>query len=92
MEIFLQGITLDELVSKIRLALLKDEKREEPFPKIGGLELAEKITGLSRPTLYRLTSTREIPHSKKGRKLYFRSADLEAWINSGERKVKSLSK
>lgn len=37
-------------------------------------------TGLSRGHLYRLTSTRAIPHSKRCRKLYFDKAELDRWM------------
>ena len=38
------------------------------------------ITGLSRGHLYSLTSNRQIPYYKKGRKLYFKKSELEDWM------------
>mgnify|MGYP002336330502 CR=1 FL=1 len=38
-------------------------------------------------TLYEKTSRKLIPHFKKGNKLYFNRAELEAWVNEG--KIKS---
>ncbi len=44
---------------------------------------AAKITGLAMNTLYDKTHRREIPHYKKGKRLYFRPAELIAWIANG---------
>jgi excisionase family DNA binding protein len=44
---------------------------------------ALEFTGLSRAQLYRLTSRKEIPHSKPGGKLiYFLKKDLESYMMS----------
>ena len=44
------------------------------------LEEAALLTGFSTGHLYRLTSTRKIPHFKKSRKLYFKKSELEEWM------------
>ena len=54
-------------------------------PELGGIELAQEITRLSKPRLYALVSARGIPHAKRGNKLYFNRADLLAWVNAGKR-------
>ena len=41
---------------------------------------AALFTGLSVGHIYRLTSGKKIPHFKKQRKLYFKKAELEAWM------------
>lgn len=43
---------------------------------------AEEITGYKRNTIYKLTSTNQIPFIKRpgGRKLYFSRKALETWI------------
>ncbi|TYZ10593.1 helix-turn-helix domain-containing protein [Hymenobacter lutimineralis] len=55
--------------------------------EVGGLELAQQVTGLSKNTLYALVSKRGIPHSKRGNKLYFNRAELLAWVAEGDREV-----
>ena len=55
--------------------------------EIGGIELAEKITGLKKQTIYGLVSERKIPHSKRGKRLYFSRKDLLDWIKKGKRKT-----
>lgn len=46
------------------------------------LDLDETViyTGFSKGYLYRMTSERQIPHYKKNRKLYFKKAELDAWM------------
>lgn len=44
------------------------------------IEEAALFTGLSIGHIYRLTSGKKIPHFKKQRKLYFKKAELEAWM------------
>ena len=46
------------------------------------LEDAQLITGLSKSTLYRLTCSKKIPHSKRGNTLYFDKKELEEWLMS----------
>lgn len=58
---------------------------------IGGLALAREITRLSESRIYALVSTRQIPHSKRGNKLYFNRAELLAWVATGSRNGKEAS-
>lgn len=58
------------------------------MPEIGGIELAQKITRLSRSRLYALVSARQIPHAKRGNKLYFTRTELQAWIILGKRNIR----
>ncbi len=56
-----------------------------PAPEVGGIELAQQVTRLSKPRLYALVSARGIPHAKRGNKLYFNRAELLAWVQEGQR-------
>lgn len=47
-------------------------------------EAAELLT-LAPPTIYAMVGRREIPHYKKGNRLYFSRADLTAWVKSGRK-------
>ena len=51
-------------------------------------EGALKLTGYAAPTLYAKTAKGEIPHFKKGRKLFFKRSELIKWIEEGRRKTK----
>lgn len=67
---------LDRLLNKQPAALA---------PEVGGIELAQQVTRLSKPRIYALVSARELPHSKRGNRLTFNRADLLAWLNAGKR-------
>jgi hypothetical protein len=54
-------------------------------PEIGGIALAQQVTYLSKARLYALVSARQIPHAKRGNKLYFNRTELQAWITAGSR-------
>ena len=74
--------TIEELLNR----LLKQGTTTAPdAPEVGGIELAQQITRLSKPRLYALVSARGIPHSKRGNKLYFSRAELLDWVKAGQR-------
>jgi predicted DNA-binding transcriptional regulator AlpA len=84
---------LGEQLNKVEMLLvelLHVCKRDSP-PVIskdestGGIMLAMKITQLKKRTIYNLVNKRMIPHSKKGKKLYFDEKELREWIKSGKR-------
>jgi excisionase family DNA binding protein len=56
-----------------------------PALEVGGIELAQQVTRLSKPRIYALVSARGIPHAKRGNKLYFNRAELLAWVQEGQR-------
>lgn len=66
---------------------LEGQNASKALSDIGGIELAEEITGKARATIYTLVAARKIPHSKKGQRLYFSRKELIAWIESGKRKT-----
>jgi predicted DNA-binding transcriptional regulator AlpA len=51
----------------------------------GGIELAQEITRLSKTRIYALVSARQIPHAKRGNRLYFTRSELQAWVVAGSR-------
>jgi len=57
-----------------------------------GAEYASRITGKAIPTIYDLVHKRLIPHSKRGKDLYFSRSDLEKWIRSGKRITQAEAK
>ncbi|GAB2478305.1 hypothetical protein GCM10011375_18820 [Hymenobacter qilianensis] len=61
----------------------------QPVAEVGGMELAQEVTRLSKARLYALVSARAIPHAKRGNKLYFHRADLLAWVEQGKRRDES---
>lgn len=45
---------------------------------------ASVLLDLAVQTIYGLTSRKEIPHIKKGKRLYFVEDDLIEWLNAGK--------
>ncbi len=60
--------------------------------ELGGIDLAIELTGLAKPTIYGLVSTRKIPHSKQGKRLYFSRQELTDWLRQGKRKTQAEMK
>jgi len=54
------------------------------------IDEAAAYTGLSVSSIYKLTSTQEIPHYKpRGKMLYFNRAELDSWLL--QRRVKTAA-
>lgn len=91
MDITVTNLTIDDITRAIRnelkayFAEIEETERED---EIGGIELAIELTGLAKPTIYGLVSERKIPHSKRGKKLYFSRFELLEWLTNGKRKTR----
>ncbi len=90
MDITVTNLTIEDISRAIRNELqnyfeqLEEKERED---EIGGIELAIEVTRLAKPTIYGLVSERKIPHSKRGKKLYFSRRELKEWLTEGKRKT-----
>ena len=86
--------TLEEIRAAVRdemqtfAATFQLQRTTEP-DEIGGIDLAIKITGKAKPTIYSMCAGRLIPHSKRGKQLYFSRSELTKWLRDGKRKTKS---
>ncbi len=76
--------TLDRYFADKQIAAASPEPDE-----IGGVEMAMEITGKAKPTIYNYCSDNLIPHSKRGKKLYFSRNELTDWLRAGKRKTRS---
>jgi hypothetical protein len=74
-----------ETIEVLLHRLLQQHSGPTSIPDVGGLEMAQQVTRLSKPRLYALVSARDIPHSKRGNKLYFNRAELLEWVSAGKR-------
>lgn len=84
--------TKDELTdlieSSVRKALsAQSPQRESRLDDFMTIDDAASYLNLAKQTLYGFTSTEQIPFFKKGKKVYFRKHDLEAWLLDGKRKT-----
>ncbi len=90
MDITVTNLTIEDISRAIRNELqnyfeqLEEKERED---EICGIELAIEVTRLAKPTIYGLVSERKIPHSKRGKKLYFSRRELKEWLTEGKRKT-----
>lgn len=85
-QILTSGISADELLESIRL-IVRNEVQAIPQPEklkpFLTIREAAEFSGLSKQTLYRLTSERKIPHIKRGR-LLFNREELSAWLQAAK--------
>lgn len=93
--LFLTQLSIIEIKQLIREEL-EDFFAKKPIgesnskiEEIGGIDLAIGITGLAKPTIYGLCSERKIPHSKRGKMLYFSRKELTDWLKQGKRKTQT---
>ena len=88
--------TIDEIEAAVNRAVINALASHQIYPtetpdEIGGVELASRITGKAVPTIYGLVHDRLIPHSKRGKQLYFSKNELLKWIADGRRKTHAES-
>ena len=78
-------VKLTRIERILQLLLEKNDEQEKTNDSdiINGIELAMRLTGKSRQTIYQLVSKRKIPHFRKSGKLYFSKNELIDWIKSG---------
>jgi excisionase family DNA binding protein len=89
-EIFITILTplIKKSVNNAISGLKLPEQKKEKDKLISVKEAAEFLQ-LAVPTVYSMTSTHKIPFRKRGKKLYFRQSELEAWLEAGKKKSKA---
>lgn len=71
---------------------LKNTKRHsnneiDQLPELMSIHQLSKYLSLANQTIYTFTSKHLIPYFKKGKRLYFRKSEIDAWISNGRRKT-----
>jgi len=83
-------ITKTELVEIIQ-ETLRSAKQVEKMPEqqneFLNISEASDFLKMAKQTLYGLTSNRQIPFIKKGKKVYFNKSEVIAWLNEGKMKT-----
>ncbi|GAB3026475.1 helix-turn-helix domain-containing protein [Spirosoma pulveris] len=59
--------------------------------RVGGIKLAEEITGFAQQSIYNLASKRRIPHSKRNGTLVFSEEILRDWLLENQRPLQDES-
>jgi excisionase family DNA binding protein len=83
---------IDARLSNIENLLLDIKHKPDPgnhpeSDNILSIEQAANFLNLSKLTLYGKVSRRELPVSKRGKRLYFLRSELEQYIKSGHKKT-----
>lgn len=73
---------LEELIRKIN-----DDSNYDTPPKILNLTQLSAYLNISKSHIYKLTSANKIPHSKKGKLIYFEKEKIDKWILEDEVKT-----
>lgn len=79
---------LEKFIRNSLTEIFQEQLKNELKPRLDVLSLhdAASYLQLAPQTLYGFTSKRKIPFIKKGKKLYFKLADLEKWLEGGRTK------
>lgn len=83
---------LDEL-EVLLLDLIGKKEPPKPEPEYINVDQAAELLGLSRQSVYNLTSKGGIPNIKRkgSKKLVFKRSDIVAWMEAGRRNVASFN-
>jgi excisionase family DNA binding protein len=73
---------LEAVINRAVSSALNSKTQPQVTPDRCTLDDALELTGLSKSKLYKLTSSKEIPHKRFGNRLIFSRKVLVAWIES----------
>ena len=76
---------ITELQEKLISSQVVTHKNNES--EIMTIDEASALLSIAKPTIYGYTSSRNIPHFKKGKRLYFIKEDLLKWVQEGKIKT-----
>ena len=74
----------NKIEQKVLDSLLKIENSLFNSKSILNIDEVSDFTGISKSTIYKLTSSREIPHYKKAKHLVFDREEISDWIKSNK--------
>ena len=78
---------LHEKLDRIEKKLEERQPVKEEGPDLLTVSEAAALLTLAVPTVYSKVCQREIPFSKRGKRLYFSKKELLDWIASGKKKT-----
>ncbi len=90
--IFLTTLNKEEYIELLKetfreVLIEKIANNSPPLPEILNIQQASEFLHLKVASVYEKTSAKHIPHFKKGNRLYFNRAELEAWVQEGKVKI-----
>ncbi|MFC2080458.1 helix-turn-helix domain-containing protein [Bacteroidota bacterium] len=66
----------DYLLSKV----VSNEREIKPYKSILNTEEVAEFIGTSKSTIYKYTHHGQIPHYKRGKRLYFKTEEIVEWL------------
>lgn len=69
-------------IENLLKTLMKNDNGTVTITEVLNLNQAAEYVSLSKSAIYKKTSERNIPHFKKGKKLYFKRRELDNWLTS----------
>lgn len=69
----------------------QDLSPSEPLPVVLDIDAFCAYTGLSKQTVYRKTRKGEVPHSKRGKRLYFDKKEVDEWLLANKISTKTIN-
>lgn len=83
-----KGEYVELLKETLREVLIEKITNNSPrLPAILNIQQVSEFLHLAVASVYEKTSKKQIPHFKKGNKLYFNRTEIEAWIQEGKVKT-----
>lgn len=73
-------IQIEKQLQAINSKLSSFEDNGAYHPKIMDIKQLGEYLNLSKSRIYKLTSRHEIPHYKRGKKLYFDKDSINSWV------------
>jgi len=70
---------IEKLLENINVFISRDENKVI-LPKVMNIKQLSDYLGVSLSYIYKLTSTHNIPHSKRGKRLYFDREIINTWV------------
>lgn len=77
------SILIEEAVRKV----LTEQTAPQTKDKLMSIDDAANFLNVSKSTIYTWTSNKQIPFLKRGKRLYFKEADLLKWLDKGKQKT-----
>jgi excisionase family DNA binding protein len=72
--------SIESLLQQIQSGKENSNTEVHGIRKIMSLTEFCEYAGLSRQTVYKLTSAQKVPHSKRGKRLYFDKEKVDTWL------------
>lgn len=77
--------SLKRIEHRLNQQINMDDSETENGESLFTVPEAAEFLHLSVPTIYGLTHKRQVPHQKRGKRIYFLKSDLLDWVKKGKR-------